>query len=62
MQQGSCGHGKPGKVMEFEWLISRPGEVMEIFKNVEVMENGNKLYHKKLHSNQMQNVIFPVIF
>ena len=30
----SCGHGKPGKVVEFEWLISRPGEVMKIFKNV----------------------------
>ena len=26
-----CGHGKPGEVMEFELLISRPGEVMEIF-------------------------------
>ena len=28
-EQGSCGHGKPGKVMEFEKSISRPGEVME---------------------------------
>ncbi len=27
--QGSCGHGKPGEVMEFEKSISRPGEVME---------------------------------
>ena len=27
--QGSCGHGKPGKVMEFEKSISRPGKVME---------------------------------
>ena len=25
----SCDHGKPGNVMEFEWSISRPGEVME---------------------------------
>ena len=25
-------HGKWGKVMEFDWLISRPGEVMETFK------------------------------
>ena len=33
-KQGSWGHGKPGKVMEFKWLISRPGEVMEIFENV----------------------------
>ena len=28
--QGLCGHGKPGKVMEFEWLISRRGEVMDV--------------------------------
>ena len=34
MFQGSCGHGKPGKFMEFEWLISRPGEVIKIFQNV----------------------------
>ena len=27
--QGSCGHGKPGKVMQFEKSISRSGEVME---------------------------------
>ena len=31
---GWCGHGKPGKVMEFGLPISRLGEVMEIFKNV----------------------------
>ena len=30
-----------GTVMEFELPISMPGEVMEIFKNVKVMENGN---------------------
>ena len=48
---GSCSHGKPGKVMEFEWLIFRPGEVMEIFENVKnhgkVMENGNIPYKKR---------------
>ena len=34
---------KPEKVMEF-WLISRPGEVMEIFKSVKVrMEKSWKM-------------------
>ena len=35
--QGSCSHGKPGKTMEFKWLIwiiSILAEVIEIFKNV----------------------------
>ena len=27
--------------MEFEWLRSKPGEIMEIFKSVKIMENGN---------------------
>ena len=30
--QSSCGYEKPEEVMEFEWLISRPGAVMEIFQ------------------------------
>ena len=34
VKQGSCSHGKPEKAMECEWLISRPGKVMEIFLNV----------------------------
>ena len=30
-KQGSFGHGRLEKVMGFEWLISEPGEVMEMF-------------------------------
>ena len=31
--QGSCIHGKPGKVMEFEIAFSRPGKVMKNVKS-----------------------------
>ena len=35
--------------MEFEWLISKPEEAMEFFKNVQVMEKSRKMeiYHNK---------------
>ena len=42
LNQGSCSHGKPGKVMEFEWLISRSWEVMEIFRYV--ISHGKRKY------------------
>ena len=45
--------GQPGKVMEFEWLISRPGEVLQIFKSLKshgkakTMGNVMEIYHNK---------------
>ena len=47
----SCGHGKPGKVMKFEWLVSKPEEVMEIFKNVK--SYGKCKYENKYNKNDI---------